>query len=104
MAETCRRIHAQVIGRGDDPVQDYPIQPVLKCLAGDDEETFSVGIFFNFTWDELSVLLSVDPQILYNTIRECGAEHFTLSSDAGEPLFPDSVDDAPGARLLERSA
>jgi hypothetical protein len=24
--------------------------------------------------------------------REAGPEHFTLSSDAGEPLFPDSVE------------
>ena len=29
---------------------------------------------------------------MYNTIREVGVEHFTLSSDAGEPLFPDSVE------------
>ncbi len=34
----------------------------------------------------------VDPQIMYNTIRAVGPEHFTLSSDAGEPLFPDSVE------------
>jgi predicted metal-dependent TIM-barrel fold hydrolase len=40
----------------------------------------------------LSPLLGVDPQIMYNTIREVGPEHFTLSSDAGEPLFPDSVE------------
>ena len=33
-----------------------------------------------------------DPQIMYNTIREVGPEHFTLSSDASEPLFPDSVE------------
>ncbi len=50
------------------------------------------GVLFNFTWDELSPLLGVDPQIMYNTIREVGVEHFTLSSDAGEPLFPDSVE------------
>ena len=56
------------------------------------KELSKVGIFFNFTWDELSPLLGVDPQIMYNTIREVGPEHFTLSSDAGEPLFPDSVE------------
>ena len=67
-------------------------QSVLERLAGDDERAFSSGNFFNFTWDELSPLLGVDPQIMYNTIRDVGPEHFTLSSDAGEPLFPDSVE------------
>ena len=56
------------------------------------KELCQAGILFNFTWDELSPLLGVDPQIMYNTIREVGPEHFTLSSDAGEPLFPDSVE------------
>ena len=56
------------------------------------KELRQTGILFNFTWDELSPLLGVDPQIMYNTIREVGPEHFTLSSDAGEPLFPDSVE------------
>ena len=49
-------------------------------------------ILFNFTWDELSPLLGVYLEIMYNTIRDVGVEHFTLSSDAGEPLFPDSVE------------
>ena len=52
------------------------------------KELRQAGILFNFTWDELSPLLGVDPQIMYNTIREVGPEHFTLSSDAGEPLSP----------------
>ncbi len=29
---------------------------------------------------------------MYAAIREVGVEHFTLSSDAGEPLFPNSVE------------
>ena len=56
------------------------------------KELSKVGILFNFTFDELSPLLGVDPQIMYDAIRTVGPEHFTLSSDAGEPLFPDSVE------------
>jgi len=44
------------------------------------------------TSEERSPLLGVHPQIMYNTIREVGVEYFTLPSDAGELLFPDSVE------------
>jgi len=73
-------------------VIDHPFSPFLNVSADMMKELRDVGIFFNFTWDELSPLLGVDPQIMYNTIREVGPAHFTLSSDAGEPLFPDSVE------------
>jgi hypothetical protein len=73
-------------------VIDHPYSPFLNVSPEMMKELSRVGIFFNFTWDELSPLLGVDPQIMYNTIREVGPEHFTLSSDAGEPLFPDSVE------------
>lgn len=73
-------------------VIDHPFSPFLNLSPDMMKELAPVGIFFNFTWDELSPLLGVDPQIMYNTIREVGVEHFTLSSDAGEPLFPDSVE------------
>ena len=72
-------------------VIDHPFSPFLNVSPEMMKELSPVGIFFNFTWDELSPLLGVDPQIMYNTIRAVGPEHFTLSSDAGEPLFPDSV-------------
>jgi hypothetical protein len=71
---------------------DHPYSPFLNVSPEMMKELSKIGIFFNFTWDELSPLLGVDPQIMYNTIREVGPEHFTLSSDAGEPLFPDSVE------------
>jgi hypothetical protein len=71
---------------------DHPFSPFLNVSSAMMKELAPVGILFNFTWDELSPLLGVDPQIMYNTIREVGVEHFTLSSDAGEPLFPDSVE------------
>jgi hypothetical protein len=73
-------------------VIDHPFSPFLNVSPEQMKELSPVGIFFNFTWDELSPLLGVDPQIMYNTIRSVGPEHFTLSSDAGEPLFPDSVE------------
>jgi hypothetical protein len=73
-------------------VIDHPFSPFLNISPEMMKELCKAGILFNFTWDELSPLLGVDPQIMYNTIREVGPEHFTLSSDAGEPLFPDSVE------------
>jgi predicted metal-dependent TIM-barrel fold hydrolase len=73
-------------------VIDHPFSPFLNVSPEMMKELCPAGILFNFTWDELSPLLGVDPQIMYNTIREVGPEHFTLSSDAGEPLFPDSVE------------
>ena len=73
-------------------VIDHPFSPFLNLSSAIMKELAPAGILFNFTWDELSPLLGVDPQIMYNTIREVGVEHFTLSSDAGEPLFPDSVE------------
>jgi hypothetical protein len=73
-------------------VIDHPFSPFLNVSPDQMKELSKIGIFFNFTFDELSPLLGVDPQIMYNTIRAVGPEHFTLSSDAGEPLFPDSVE------------
>jgi hypothetical protein len=51
-----------------------------------------VGITCNFTYDELSPMLGVDPARMYAAIRAVGVEHFTLSSDAGDTLFPNSVE------------
>jgi hypothetical protein len=57
----------------------------MKRLAG-------IGIALNFTYDEISPLLGVDPKRIYDAIRAVGVDHVTLSSDAGEPLFPHSVE------------
>ena len=54
------------------------------------------GIWLNFPYDELSPLLGVDPARMYDAIRAVGPEHFTLSSDAGEPLFPNLVSSPAG--------
>ena len=92
--------HAEIYKLADEVVKvglkraviDHPFSPFLNVSPAMMKELLPAGILFNFTWDELSPLLGVDPQIMYNTIREVGVEHFTLSSDAGEPLFPDSVE------------
>ena len=73
-------------------VIDHPYSPFLDVSVEQMKELAPLSVLFNFTFDELSPLLGVDPQIMFNTIREVGVEHFTLSSDAGEPLFPDSVE------------
>ena len=56
------------------------------------KDAAAAGLWLNFTYDELSPLLGIDPANMYKAIRTIGPEHCTLSSDAGEPLFPDSVE------------
>jgi len=56
------------------------------------KEAGAAGLWLNFTFDELSPLLGIDPANMYKAIRTVGPEHCTLSSDAGEPLFPNSVE------------
>ena len=50
------------------------------------------GVRFALTWDELSPLLGADPQDMVAAIRAIGPEHFMLSSDAGIPLLPQTVE------------
>ena len=55
------------------------------------------GITMNFTFDELSPLMGFDPYAMYEAIRAVGTDWVTLSSDCGEPLFPNSVE---GMRMI----
>jgi hypothetical protein len=73
-------------------VIDHPFSPFINLSIDQMKELSRRGILFNFTYDELSPLIGVDPRLMYEAIREVGPENFTLSSDAGEPLFPDSVE------------
>ena len=50
------------------------------------------GVAFNFTYDEISPLLGVDPKDMFDTVRAIGPAHFTFSSDGGNPLLPNAVD------------
>jgi hypothetical protein len=56
------------------------------------KELSRADIHFNFTYDELSPMLGVDPGKMYQAIRSVGPEHFTLSSDAGDTVFPNSAE------------
>ena len=73
-------------------VIDHPFSPFVDLEIGQMQELAGIGITLNFTFDELSPLLGVDPARMYAAIRAVGVEHCTLSSDAGEPLFPNSVE------------
>jgi hypothetical protein len=82
---------AQKIGfkRG---VVDHPFSPFVDLTIEEMKQAASAGLWINFTYDELSPLLGIDPANMYTAIRTVGPEHCTLSSDAGEPLFPNSVE------------
>ena len=71
---------------------DHPFSPFVDLTLEEMKQFANAGIWLNFTYDELSPLLGVDPARMYDAIREVGPEHVTLSSDAGEPLFPNSVE------------
>ena len=71
---------------------DHPFSPFVNISIEQMKQLSKVGIHFNFTYDELSPMLGVDPGKMYEAIRTVGVEHFTLSSDAGDTVFPNSVE------------
>ena len=73
-------------------VVDHPFSPFVNLNIEEMKDAASAGLWLNFTFDELSPLLGIDPANMYKAIRTIGPEHCTLSSDAGEPLFPNSVE------------
>jgi|SRR5579871_454272 len=85
LAEECVRIgyHQAFI--------DHPYGPQIGLEFEDLAPFADAGITFNFTYDEISPLLGVDPQVMMNTIKAIGPAHFTLSSDGGNPLLPGAV-------------
>jgi hypothetical protein len=86
LAEECTRIgyHQAFI--------DHPYGPQVGLQLEDLAPFAEAGIHFNFTYDEISPLLGVDPKDMMDTIRTIGPEHFTLSSDGGNPLLPGAVE------------
>jgi hypothetical protein len=86
MAELCHKIGFR---RG---VVDHPFSPFVSLSLDEMKQASAAGLWLNFTYDELSPLLGIDPAKMYEAIHAVGAEHCTLSSDAGEPLFPNSVE------------
>jgi hypothetical protein len=73
-------------------VIDHPFSPFVDLTVAEMKELVRIGIYLNFTFDEISPLLGVDPKKMYDAIRAVGVAHVTLSSDAGEPLFPHTVE------------
>jgi len=86
LAEECQKIgHKKA-------VIDHPLSPFVNLSIPQMTELGKAGMYLNFTYDELSPLLGVDPFDMYKAIRSIGVEQVTLSSDCGEPLFPNSVE------------
>lgn len=86
LAEECAKIgHKKA-------VIDHPFSPFVNLSIAQMTELGKAGVYLNFTYDEISPLLGVDPFDMYKAIRSIGVEHVTLSSDCGEPLFPNSVE------------
>ncbi|RZS84246.1 DUF6282 family protein [Pigmentiphaga kullae] len=73
-------------------VIDHPFSPFVDLSTQQMRDMAAAGIYLNFTYDEISPLLGIDPKRIYDAIRAIGVEQVTLSSDAGEPLFPHSVE------------
>jgi hypothetical protein len=73
-------------------VIDHPFSPFIDLSLEQMRELASAGVHLNFTYDEISPLLGVNPADMCRTIQELGTDHVTLSSDAGEPLFPNTVE------------
>jgi Family of unknown function (DUF6282) len=71
---------------------DHPFSEVFELDVPEMKRWARAGIRFALTWDELSPLLGVDPQDMVAAIRAVGPEHFMLSSDAGIPLLPPTVE------------
>ena len=71
---------------------DHPFSEVFDLDVDAMKRWAAAGVRFALTWDELSPLLGVDPQDMVAAIRAVGPEFFMLSSDAGIPLLPDTVE------------
>ena len=71
---------------------DHPFSEVFELDAPEMKRWADAGVKFALTWDELSPLLGVDAQDMVAAIRAVGPEHFMLSSDAGIPILPPTVE------------
>ncbi len=71
---------------------DHPYSPFMGLSVDEMKQFAASGVYLNFTYDELSPLLGINPLDMFGAILEVGTDHVMLSSDAGEPLFPDSVE------------
>jgi len=86
LAEECGRLNYR------QAFIDHPYGPQVGLEFEDLQPFADAGIWFNFTYDEISPLLGVDPQDMMQTVKAIGPEHFTFSSDGGNPLLPGAVE------------
>jgi hypothetical protein len=84
-------------------VVDHPFSPFVDLDLEQMRQLTRAGIYMNFTYDELSPLLGIDPAKMCKTIQALGTQYVTLSSDCGEPLFPNSVEGMRQIRAYMRA-
>lgn len=84
-------------------VVDHPFSPFVDLSLDQMRQLTRSGIYMNFTYDELSPLLGIDPAVMCKTIQALGTDYVTLSSDCGEPLFPNSVEGMRQIRAYMRA-
>jgi hypothetical protein len=73
-------------------VVDHPLSQVTHFTHEQLRSLVQAGVFLNWTYDELSPMLGVDPQDMVDAIQAVGPEHCVLSSDAGDPVLPHTVE------------
>ncbi|MDX2145772.1 MAG: DUF6282 family protein [Rhodospirillaceae bacterium] len=73
-------------------VVDHPFSPFIDLSIDDMISLKACGVTFNFTYNEISPVVGVDPQDMVDAVQMVGSDHFTISSDAGDLIFPDSVE------------
>ena len=72
-------------------VVDHPFSPIIDLDVPRLRQLAAAGVYLNWTYDELSPLLGVDPQDIVAAIEAIGPEHCLLSSNTGDPVLPHSV-------------
>ena len=73
-------------------VVDHPLSPIIGLSVEQMRQVAAAGVYLNWTYDELSPLLGVDPQDMVAAIQAVGPARCLLSSDAGDPVLPHSVE------------
>lgn len=71
---------------------DHPFSPFIRATVEEMKTFADAGVYMNFTYNEISPMTGVDPLVMFDAAREVGASRCLLSSDAGDPFFPDSVE------------
>lgn len=73
-------------------VADHPFASVVGIEPEDFLPLARSGVYFNFTYFEISPFVGVDPVDMAKAIQEIGPDRAILSSDVGPDIFPDPVE------------